>query len=196
MNVNRQRASGNNRMKNEWWAVGSIAAGTFLLVTTEFLPIGLLSHLSTDLRVSVGVAGLSVTAPGLVAAFMAPPLVLLARTTDRRIVITALTAAIVVSNVVAAVAGNFPVFLSGRLILGLAVGGFGRLPLLSVVDLCRRAQAQGQPPSSLLASLPALYSACPSVQFWASQLASGHGLSAFKSGCSRPRPNSTRPALR
>lgn len=123
MNVNRQRASGNGRMKNEWWAVASIAAGTFLLVTTEFLPIGLLSHLSTDLRVSVGVAGLSVTAPGLVAAFMAPPLVLLARTTDRRIVITALTAAIVVSNAVAAVAGSFPVFLLGRLILGLAVGG-------------------------------------------------------------------------
>lgn len=64
VNVNRQRASGNGRMKNEWWAVGSIAVGTFLLVTTEFLPIGLLSHLSTDLQVSVGVAGLSVTAPG------------------------------------------------------------------------------------------------------------------------------------
>ncbi len=123
MAVKRNQKNGSGHMKNEWWAVGSIAAGTFSLVTTEFLPIGLLSHLSTDLRVSAGVAGLSVMAPGLVAALVAPALVLLAGTMDRRIVVTALTAAVVISNVVAASADSFPVFLVGRLILGLAVGG-------------------------------------------------------------------------
>ncbi|MFT4119176.1 MFS transporter [Bradyrhizobium sp.] len=106
-----------------WAGVGSVAAGTFLLVTTEFLPIGLLSPLAADMQVSEGVAGLSVTAPGFVAAFAAPLLTMLARDADRRIVVLALTAAIVVSNLIGALAPNFAVFLVGRLVLGLAVGG-------------------------------------------------------------------------
>lgn len=107
----------------KWMGVASIAAGTFMLVTTEFLPIGLLSPLAADLKVSEGVAGLSVTAPGLIAALAGPLLALLVRDLDRRIVMIALTAVIVASNVIAAAAPNFILFLVGRLILGLAVGG-------------------------------------------------------------------------
>lgn len=106
-----------------WLAVASIAAGTFLLVTTEFLPIGLLSRIASDLRVTEGMAGLSVTAPGLVAAISGPALALLARDIDRRTVMIALTASIVVSNVIGAFAPTFAWFLVGRLVLGLAVGG-------------------------------------------------------------------------
>jgi len=118
-----KQAECGGRERDEWWAVGSIAAGTFLLVTTEFLPIGLLSRLSADFRVSEGVAGLSVTAPGLIATFAAPAFVLLAGATDRKTVITLLTGVVVVSNAVSAAAHSFAVFLLGRLILGLAVGG-------------------------------------------------------------------------
>ncbi|MDE1174729.1 MAG: MFS transporter [Parvibaculaceae bacterium] len=106
-----------------WIGVASIAAGTFALVTTEFLPIGLLSPLAASLDVSEGVAGLSVTAPGFIAAIAGPLLALLAGSLDRRIVVIALTASIVASNLTAAFASNFAVFLVGRLILGLAVGG-------------------------------------------------------------------------
>ncbi len=106
-----------------WPGVASIAAGTFLLVTTEFLPIGLLSPLAHDLGVTEGRAGLSVSAPGVVAAIAAPLLIVLAGKLDRRFVILALTVSILVSNLIGAVAGTFPVFLMGRLILGLAVGG-------------------------------------------------------------------------
>lgn len=118
-----KRADGEGPGKDAWWAVGSIAAGTFLLVTTEFLPIGLLSRLARDLNISEGIAGLAVTAPGLIAALAAPALILLAGNTDRRTITVVLTAAIVVSNMVAATASSFPVFLLGRIILGVAVGG-------------------------------------------------------------------------
>lgn len=106
-----------------WPGVASIAAGTFLLVTTEFLPIGLLSPLATDLHVSEGVAGLSVTAPGFIAAIAGPALALAAGRIDRRILIIALTGAVVASNLIGGVAPNFAGFLVGRFILGLAVGG-------------------------------------------------------------------------
>lgn len=106
-----------------WPGVASVAAGTFVLVTTEFLPIGLLTPLAADLRVSEGMAGLSVTAPGLIAAIAGPVLALLAGNIDRRIVVIALTLSIVLSNLIGAIAPSFAVFLVGRLVLGLAVGG-------------------------------------------------------------------------
>lgn len=109
--------------RSGWLGVASIAAGTFLLVTTEFLPIGLLSPLAADMHVPEGMAGLSVTAPGFVAAFTAPVLAVLARGIDRRTVIIALTVAILISNLIGALAPNFAIFLVGRLVLGLAVGG-------------------------------------------------------------------------
>lgn len=106
-----------------WLAVASIAAGTFALVTTEFLPIGLLSRIAADLHVTEGVAGLSVTAPGLIAALAGPILLLLANSVDRRTVIVGLTVAIFVSNLIGAMAPTFAIFLVGRVVLGIAVGG-------------------------------------------------------------------------
>ena len=57
-----------------WLAVGSIAVGTFAMVTTEFLPIGLLTDIGAGLQVSDGTAGLMVTMPGVLAAFAGPTL--------------------------------------------------------------------------------------------------------------------------
>jgi len=107
----------------QWLAVASVAMGTFALVTTEFLPIGLLSRISSELHVSEGAAGLAVTAPGLVAAVAGPLLAIAARELDRRTVMLALSASIVVSNLFAAFASSFAWFLAGRLVLGFAVGG-------------------------------------------------------------------------
>lgn len=42
------------------------------MVTTEFLPIGLLTNIAPSLGVSTGTAGLMVTMPGIVAAVAAP----------------------------------------------------------------------------------------------------------------------------
>lgn len=116
-------AGGHADSKSGWIAVWSIAAGTFLLVTSEFLPIGLLSRLAASLQVSEGTAGLAVTAPGFVAAIVAPLLAILARDLDRRKVVIALTATIALSNLVAFLAPNFFVFLIARLTLGIGIGG-------------------------------------------------------------------------
>lgn len=107
-----------------WASVLTIAAGTFLLVTTEFMPIGLLGQIANGLQISDGVAGLAVTVPGVVAAIAAPLLTIGAGRLDRRIVLALLSAAIIVSNLVAAFAPNLAVLLAGRVLLGLAVAGF------------------------------------------------------------------------
>ncbi len=107
-----------------WFALLSVAIGAFALVTSEFLPVGLLSSVAADLHVSVGTAGLMVTAPGIIAAFAAPLVTVSVGKLDRRILLCLLTLLMVVANLVSAFAPNFTVLVIGRLLLGIGIGGF------------------------------------------------------------------------
>ena len=107
-----------------WPAVASLSLGVFGLVTAEFLPASLLTAMAADLHVSVGAAGQAVTATALVGAMAAPAVPLLTRRFDRRWVLLALTALLLFSNVLAATAQSLGVLLAGRVVLGIALGGF------------------------------------------------------------------------
>ena len=107
-----------------WLAVFSLALGVFGLVTAEFLPASLLTAMASDLRVSEGAAGQSVTATALVAAIAAPALPLLVRRLDRRWVMFAFSAMLLVSNLLAVLARDLTVLLVARVVLGVALGGF------------------------------------------------------------------------
>ena len=107
-----------------WPAVASLSLGVFGLVTAEFLPASLLTAMAADLHVSVGAAGQAVTATALVGAVAAPAVPLLTRRFDRRWVLLALTALLLFSNVLAATAQSLGVLLTGRVVLGIALGGF------------------------------------------------------------------------
>ncbi len=107
-----------------WTAVASIGIGAFALVTTEFLPVGLLPQMAADLGVSTGRAGLLVTLPGIIAAIAAPLTLAFAGRIDRRHVLLALIALLALSNLAVAVAPAFGTVLAGRILLGIAVGGF------------------------------------------------------------------------
>lgn len=107
-----------------WSAVASVALGAFVIVTTEFLPVGFLPQLSESLQVSLGVAGLAVLVPGLSAAISAPLFLVSARHVDRRLVIAGLGMLVALSNAVSAVAPAFWVVLASRVLLGVAIAGF------------------------------------------------------------------------
>ncbi|BAJ31612.1 MULTISPECIES: MFS transporter [Kitasatospora] len=109
---------------NHWLAVSAVALGTFLLVSAEQLPIGLLTSVGSALSVSEGTAGLMVTVPSLVAAFAAPLVPMLVRGLDRRILLIGLMALMTVSNVASALAPNFGVLVASRVVVGVAIGGF------------------------------------------------------------------------
>lgn len=111
-------------MAPAWLAVASLAISTFASVTTEFLPVGLLTGIAASLHVSEGAAGLMVTMPGLVAAFTGPALIVAAGRLDRRILLLVLSAILVASNLLAAFAPNLATMLVARVLLGFVVGGF------------------------------------------------------------------------
>lgn len=116
-----------NKEKKEvspWLAVFSLTVASFVMVTAEFLPIGLLTNIAPSLHVSTGSAGLMVTMPGIVAAISAPLLGLAAGKIDRRQLMLGLSALLVISNLLSALAVNFPMMLIGRIVLGVCVGGY------------------------------------------------------------------------
>jgi len=109
---------------NGWLSVSAVAVGSFGTVLSEFLPIGLLPSISSDLGVRVATAGLMVVVTGLAAAVAAPAVTVATSRLDRRVVLIGLSAVLVVSDVVAATAAAFAVLLVARLLLGVALGGF------------------------------------------------------------------------
>ena len=110
--------------RNAWAAVISIALGSFALVFSEVIPVGLLADISGHLGVSVGTGGLMVVVPAVAAAVAAPVLTLCSARLERRRVLVGLSALVLVSDVIAGIAPGIGVMLAARAVLGIGVGGF------------------------------------------------------------------------
>ncbi|MFI6353746.1 MFS transporter [Streptomyces sp. NPDC050743] len=101
-----------------------LAAGTFLMGTTEFVIAGLLPELSTDLDVGLSHAGLLITAFAVGMIVGAPAMAAATlRLPRRRTLILALTA-FCLGHAVAALSGSFAVVLAARVVTALATGAF------------------------------------------------------------------------
>ncbi|WP_433228201.1 MFS transporter [Actinomadura formosensis] len=95
-----------------------------MFLTTELMPVGLLTPLSTSLGVPVGVAALMVTLYGVSAGLAVTFIVAWTRRVNRRVLLSALLAVLALGNLITAVSPNYPVVLATRLIMGFASGVF------------------------------------------------------------------------
>lgn len=107
-----------------WLAVLAVTLGIFALMTSELLPVGLLTPVGSALDVSEGTAGLMVTVPGLVAAVAAPVVTVATGRVDRRVVLAVLIGLVGAANLASAFATDFAVVLAARFLIGVGVGGF------------------------------------------------------------------------
>ncbi|MEU4352410.1 MFS transporter [Streptomyces sp. NPDC023838] len=107
-----------------WLAVLAVTLGIFSLMTSELLPVGLLTPVGSDLDVSAGTAGLMVTVPGLVAAVSAPLVTVATGRFDRRMVLVLLVGLVGAANLASAFATDFTLVLAARFLIGISVGGF------------------------------------------------------------------------
>ncbi|MEO3766864.1 MFS transporter [Streptomyces sp. B8F3] len=106
-----------------WPAVATVAAGTFTVVTSEMLPVGLLTPISGSLDVSEGTAGLTLTVTGLVAALSAPLVTAAVGRLDRRLVLCSLMVLLAAANALAAWSPDFAVMIGARVLVGVGLGG-------------------------------------------------------------------------
>ncbi len=103
--------------------VGALTAATFTVVTSEMLPVGLLTPIGAALRVSEGRAGLALTVTGLVAALSAPLVTAALRRVERKVVLCGLMAVLALGNLGTACAPGFGVLIGARVLVGVGMGG-------------------------------------------------------------------------
>jgi len=97
---------------------------SFLLVTAEFLPNGVLTEMAASLGITPGQAGQTVTVTALAGLLVAPTVGLLLPRLDRRTLLTGAAAAAAISSLVVAIAPSLVAILIARFLLGAAISSF------------------------------------------------------------------------
>lgn len=106
-----------------WGAVLAMSLCAFALVTSEFLPVSLLTPIANDLALTEGQAGQAISISGLFAVITSLCISSAIRRLDRRPVLLFLTALMIASGSLVAFAPNYSALMVGRAILGISIGG-------------------------------------------------------------------------
>jgi DHA1 family inner membrane transport protein len=105
-------------------ALVALALGTFAIGLTEFVITGLLPEIAAELSVSIPRAGLLISGYALSVVIGGPLVTALVARKSRKPVLVALLAFFIAGNVISALAGTYPLMLTGRVVAALCHGAF------------------------------------------------------------------------
>ncbi|GGT25557.1 MFS transporter [Streptomyces tanashiensis] len=105
-------------------ALLALTVGAFGIGTTEFVIMGLLPQIAADYEVTIPTAGLLVTGYALGVVIGAPLLTVLGNKVSRKRMLMLLMGLFVLGNLFSALAPNFGLMLTGRIVASLAHGSF------------------------------------------------------------------------
>ncbi|MCA7012453.1 MFS transporter [Dickeya dadantii] len=114
-----------------------MSLSAFSLVSSEFMPVSLLTPIAADLHISEGRAGQAMSISGAFALLTSLFISSLAGKRDRKILLLIMTLLMVVSGTVVAFAPNYVVFMAGRALIGIAIGGFWSMSAAIVMRLVK-----------------------------------------------------------
>lgn len=104
-------------------SVYAVGLSTFAVVTTEMLPVGLMTPIADGLQTSVGIAGLMISVPAILAAVCAPIVILAAGSIDRRQILGGLLILLTMANLGSALTTSIGWLLAARVVVGFCMGG-------------------------------------------------------------------------
>lgn len=123
-----------------WGGVLAMTLCVFALIASEFMPVSLLTPLAADLGVTEGLAGYGIAISGAFAVLTSLSISRLAGSVNRRTLLLTLTALMAVSGLVVALAPNYPVYMTGRALIGVVIGGFWSLSAATAMRLVPQAE--------------------------------------------------------
>lgn len=118
-----------------WGAVLSMALCVALLIASEFMPVSLLTPMAEGLRATEGQTGQAISISGLFAVAASLLITTAAGTLNRKWVLVAMTALMLVSLGLVAAAPDFATLMVGRALLGICIGGFWALATAIIMRL-------------------------------------------------------------
>ncbi len=118
-----------------WGAVFSMALCVVVLIASEFMPVSLLTPIAQDLGISQGQAGQAISISGFFAVLTSLLNTPLTGRFDRKKVLLGFSLLLLLSGVTVTFAPNGVVFMTGRALLGVAIGGFWSMSTATVMRL-------------------------------------------------------------
>lgn len=116
---------GVNRGRQAFWSgVFSMTLCVFALIASEFMPVSLLTPLASDLHVSEGLAGYGIAISGAFAVLTSLSISTIAGPMNRKTLLLLLTGLMCLSGLVVGLADSYAVYMTGRALIGMVVGGF------------------------------------------------------------------------
>ncbi|GLU40054.1 MFS transporter [Pseudomonas sp. NBRC 100443] len=118
-----------------WSGVFALAVCAFALIASEFLPVSLLTPMAADLRVTEGMTGQGIAISGVFAVLTSLFISALAGSLNRKTLLLGLTLAMGISGAIIALAPNYVIYMVGRALIGVVVGGFWSMSAATAIRL-------------------------------------------------------------
>lgn len=103
------------------------------------MPVSLLTPIATDLGITEGQAGQTISVSGVFAVLTSLFISALAGKLDRKILLLLLTALMILSGTIVSLAPNYEIFMLGRALIGIAIGGFWSMSAAAAMRLVKDA---------------------------------------------------------
>lgn len=121
--------------RSGWSAVLALTLCVSTLIASEFMPVSILTPIASDLHLTQGTAGQAISISGLFAVLTSLSLATVTRGLDRRLLLLGLTLLMLVSGLTVAFAPNYLLFMVGRAMIGVVIGGFWSMSAATVMRL-------------------------------------------------------------
>ncbi|HHT5689451.1 TPA: MFS transporter [Raoultella ornithinolytica] len=123
-----------------WSGVLAMTLCVFVLIASEFMPVSLLTPIAADLRVSEGLAGQGIAISGALAVLTSLSLSTLAGNLNRKYLLLGMTALMALSATMVALSPSYLIYMTGRALIGIAIGGFWSMSAATALRLVPRRQ--------------------------------------------------------
>ncbi len=107
-----------------WGGIFAMTLCVFTLIASEFMPVSLLTPMAADLHVSEGLAGYGIAISGAFAVLASLSIATLAASMNRKTLLLLLTGLMCASALVVGLATSYAMYMAGRALIGVVVGGF------------------------------------------------------------------------
>lgn len=118
-----------------WGGVFAMTLCVFVLIASEFMPVSLLTPIARELHITEGLAGQGIAISGALAVLTSLTISHIAGDLNRKYLLQGLTVLMAISGLVIAVAPSYPVYMLGRALIGVVIGGFWSLSAATAIRL-------------------------------------------------------------
>lgn len=128
-----------------WGGVFAMTLCVFVLIASEFMPVSLLTLIANDMHITEGLVGQGIAISGALAVLTSLTISRISGNLNRKYLLLGLTVLMAISGMVIAIAPNYPVYMLGRIMIGVVIGGFWSMSAATAIRLV----AQHQVPRAL-----------------------------------------------